>query len=64
MNAGGVATSGLEMSQNALKLSWSGDEVIARLETIMQDIFNAAVQYGRKKTVISTSLKVLTLQAS
>lgn len=49
VNAGGVATSGLEMSQNSLKLSWGADEVIGRLETIMADIFHAAVQYGKEK---------------
>lgn len=48
VNAGGVATSGLEMSQNSLKLSWAGDEVIGRLETIMSDIYHAAVQYGQE----------------
>jgi glutamate dehydrogenase (NADP+) len=37
-NAGGVATSGLEMSQNSMKLSWSREEVDARLHQIMKDI--------------------------
>ena len=41
-NAGGVATSGLEMSQNSLRLSWSFDEVDARLQDIMKGIFHAA----------------------
>ncbi|MDR2195056.1 MAG: NADP-specific glutamate dehydrogenase [Gallionellaceae bacterium] len=45
-NAGGVATSGLEMSQNALRLSWSREEVDARLLGIMQNIHNACVQHG------------------
>ncbi len=45
-NAGGVATSGLEMSQNALKLSWSREEVDARLHQIMKDIHNACVTHG------------------
>ncbi len=49
-NAGGVATSGLEMSQNALKLSWSAEEVIQRLHTIMVNIHAACVQYGKDKT--------------
>ncbi len=48
-NAGGVATSGLEMSQNAMRLSWSRDEVDARLLQIMQDIHNACLQYGRRE---------------
>ena len=41
-NAGGVATSGLEMSQNSLRLSWSFDEVDKRLENIMVGIYNNA----------------------
>lgn len=46
-NAGGVATSGLEMSQNALRLAWSREEVDARLLTIMRGIHTACVEYGR-----------------
>jgi glutamate dehydrogenase (NADP+) len=45
-NAGGVATSGLEMSQNALRLSWSREEVDARLLGIMQNIHSACVKHG------------------
>lgn len=45
-NAGGVATSGLEMSQNAMRLSWSREEVDARLLSIMKDIHATCVQYG------------------
>lgn len=49
-NAGGVATSGLEMSQNAEHLSWSFEEVDAKLEGIMRGIYhacdNAAIEYG------------------
>jgi len=48
-NAGGVATSGLEMSQNAMRLSWSRDEVDARLLKIMQDIHSACLRYGRRE---------------
>ena len=48
-NAGGVATSGLEMSQNAMRLAWTGDEVDARLLVIMQGIHNACLQYGRRE---------------
>ncbi|MEO7160252.1 MAG: NADP-specific glutamate dehydrogenase [Polaromonas sp.] len=48
-NAGGVATSGLEMSQNAMRLSWSRDEVDARLLQIMRDIHGACLQYGRRE---------------
>jgi len=46
-NAGGVATSGLEMSQNSLRLSWSREEVEARLLQIMKDIHSACVKYGK-----------------
>ncbi|MGC8803485.1 MAG: NADP-specific glutamate dehydrogenase [Bacteroidales bacterium] len=45
-NAGGVATSGLEMSQNAMKLSWSANEVDARLHHIMQNIHQNCLKYG------------------
>jgi glutamate dehydrogenase (NADP+) len=46
-NAGGVATSGLEMSQNAARLSWSHGEVDARLHAIMQGIHHACLSHGR-----------------
>jgi glutamate dehydrogenase (NADP+) len=45
-NAGGVAVSGLEQSQNALRLSWSHEEVDSRLQTIMQDIHMKCVTHG------------------
>jgi glutamate dehydrogenase (NADP+) len=49
-NAGGVATSALEMSQNSARLSWSFEEVDARLKGIMENIYhnvaNAAKEYG------------------
>ncbi len=48
-NAGGVATSGLEMTQNAMRLSWAREEVDARLLEIMQGIHNACVEYGTDK---------------
>lgn len=47
-NAGGVATSGLEMSQNSLRLSWSREEVDGRLHQIMKDIHSACVKYGKE----------------
>lgn len=47
-NAGGVATSGLEMSQNAARLTWPRDEVDARLLQIMRGIHEACVQHGRQ----------------
>ncbi len=46
-NAGGVATSGLEMSQNAMRLSWSREEVDARLREIMGNIHAACLQHGQ-----------------
>ncbi len=45
-NAGGVATSGLEMSQNSQKLSWTINEVDSKLHQIMKDIHEACVKYG------------------
>lgn len=48
-NAGGVATSGLEMSQNSLRLSWTREEVDQRLHTIMKDIHKTCLQYGTEK---------------
>jgi len=45
-NAGGVATSGLEMSQNSMHLSWSRNEVDERLKNIMTSIHDACVKYG------------------
>lgn len=45
-NAGGVATSGLEMSQNSMKLNWTREEVDAKLHQIMIDIHNACVKHG------------------
>ncbi|NOY38092.1 MAG: NADP-specific glutamate dehydrogenase [Chlorobi bacterium] len=47
-NAGGVATSGLEMSQNALKMNWTAREVDDRLHQIMQDIHHACMKYGKQ----------------
>ena len=47
-NAGGVATSGLEMSQNAMRLSWTREEVDARLLMIMQGIHAACLQHGKR----------------
>ena len=46
VNAGGVATSGLEMTQNAMRLSWSDKEVDGRLHEIMQGIHAQCVKYG------------------
>lgn len=46
-NAGGVATSGLEMSQNSLRFGWTRKEVDERLLTIMQNIHQSCLQYGK-----------------
>jgi len=46
-NAGGVATSGLEMTQNSMKLSWSAKEVDEKLHGIMKNIHEACVKYGK-----------------
>jgi glutamate dehydrogenase (NADP+) len=48
VNAGGVATSGLEMSQNAMKLSWSSEEVDEKLKNIMVNIHAACAKYGKQ----------------
>ena len=45
-NAGGVSVSGLEMTQNSIKLSWSQEEVDEKLKSIMKNIHEACVQYG------------------
>ena len=45
-NAGGVAVSGLEQSQNSLRISWSREEVDGRLQTIMKEIHDKCAQYG------------------
>jgi glutamate dehydrogenase (NADP+) len=48
-NAGGVAVSGLEQSQNALRLSWSSEEVDSRLQTIMKQIHEKCLLHGREE---------------
>ena len=56
-NAGGVATSALEMSQNSMRFSWSFEEVDDKLKTIMADIYrnasNAAAQYGMEGNLVA-----------
>jgi glutamate dehydrogenase/leucine dehydrogenase len=49
-NAGGVATSGLEMTQNSMRLPWSREEVDAKLHQIMINIHSTCVKYGKDKT--------------
>ena len=53
VNAGGVATSGLEMSQNAMHLSWTNEEVDAKLHQIMSDIHEQCVVNGREGDYIN-----------
>ncbi|WP_256470432.1 NADP-specific glutamate dehydrogenase [Robiginitalea marina] len=48
-NAGGVATSGLEMSQNSLRISWTREEVDQRLRAIMSDIHDSCIEYGMEE---------------
>lgn len=48
VNAGGVATSGLEMTQNAIHLSWTAEEVDMRLQHIMQAIHQQCIKYGKE----------------
>ena len=47
-NAGGVATSGLEMSQNSLRLTWTREEVDQRLKDIMKSIHEKCVEFGKE----------------
>jgi len=48
VNAGGVATSGLEMTQNAMHINWTREEVDAKLQQIMSEIHTQCVRYGRQ----------------
>ena len=49
VNAGGVATSGLEMTQNSMKLNWNKEEVDEKLHTIMVNIHAACIKYGKRE---------------
>ena len=53
VNAGGVATSGLEMTQNSERISWTGDEVDEKLHRIMSNIHEQCVKYGREDGYIN-----------
>ena len=48
-NAGGVATSGLEMSQNSMRINWDRDDVDKKLKNIMKNIHSACLNYGQEK---------------
>jgi glutamate dehydrogenase (NADP+) len=52
-NAGGVATSGLEMSQNSLRLSWTREEVDEKLHNIMKAIHSQCVEHGKEGNFIN-----------
>ncbi len=52
-NAGGVSVSGLEMSQNSLRLSWSREELDQKLQGIMKSIHAKCVEYGQEKTHVN-----------
>ncbi|MCG8671759.1 MAG: NADP-specific glutamate dehydrogenase [Pseudomonadales bacterium] len=52
-NAGGVAISGLEMTQNSMRLSWSVDELNERLRTIMRDIHDKCLEHGIEKNGVN-----------
>ena len=52
-NAGGVAVSGLEQSQNALRLSWSASEIDSRLQTIMYEIHSTCVNFGAESGYVN-----------
>ena len=48
-NAGGVATSGLEMTQNSLRYNWTREEVDEKLKEIMSEIHEACIEYGSEE---------------
>jgi glutamate dehydrogenase (NADP+) len=52
-NAGGVATSALEMTQNSQRLSWTREEVDKKLQWIMQNIHNSCVKYGKEDSFVN-----------
>ena len=56
-NAGGVAVSGLEMTQNSMRISWSREEVDTKLHSIMQNIHKMCVKYGKESTDFTNYVK-------
>ena len=52
-NAGGVAVSGLEMAQNSLRYNWSREEVDAKLQSIMADIHQSCLDFGKEKSYVN-----------
>ena len=53
VNSGGVATSGLEMTQNAMHISWTAEEVDQRLHRIMHDVHSQCLKYGKEEGYIN-----------
>lgn len=56
-NAGGVATSGLEMAQNSMRYNWTREEVDSKLQAIMKDIHDACVKFGRDENGVVDYVK-------
>jgi glutamate dehydrogenase (NAD(P)+)/glutamate dehydrogenase (NADP+) len=56
-NAGGVAVSGLEMTQNSMRLSWSREEVDAKLQSIMKNIHQICIKYGKEQDGFTNYVK-------
>jgi glutamate dehydrogenase (NADP+) len=52
-NAGGVAVSGLEMAQNSLRYNWSREEVDAKLQSIMTDIHQSCLDFGKGESYVN-----------
>ena len=52
-NAGGVAVSGLEMAQNSLRYNWTREEVDDKLKSIMGDIHQSCLDYGKEKNYVN-----------
>ena len=52
-NAGGVAVSGLEMAQNSLRYNWSRDEVDTKLQSIMGEIHQSCLDYGKEESFVN-----------
>jgi glutamate dehydrogenase (NADP+) len=53
VNAGGVATSGLEMTQNSERIAWTGAEVDEKLHRIMSNIHGQCVKYGKENDYVN-----------
>ena len=53
VNAGGVAVSGLEMSQNSMRINWSREEVDGRLKEIMKNIHSQCLKYGSNGSTVN-----------